>query len=277
MRRVWLRFGICVIVLLYFLSHATVQAKTKTSRASKPQFTAQAIIIVNTSKNKVLYSRNIHKRFPPASTVKLLTGLLACEQLGPQTPVTISKKAAAAEPTKLWLRAGDVYGATDLINAMLMSSANDASIALAEAVAGSEGAFANTMNKRARQLGAKNSHFTNASGLPDSNQYATAYDLYRIARTALQRQEIYNIMRTPQKRIKSRRGRATSFTNHNKLVFRKNYPTVVLKTGYTRSAKHCYAGKIYLDGKEYAFAFLKSSSPWKDIDRIISLIRQSKS
>lgn len=275
MKKALLRTVVCVVFFLCAVFPFIAYAKT--NRDKSQLFSAQAIIIVNVSQEVVLYSRNIRKRYAPASTVKILTALVALEELGSRAQVAVSKKAAETERTKIWLPRGAVYSALDLINAILISSANDASVALAEAVAGTEEAFAQKMNKKARQLGARNSNFVNASGLPDKNQYTTAYDLYLITKAALRKSEIYNIMRKRKESIKGTRGKEITLVNHNKLIFRKNYPTVLLKTGYTRSAKHCYAGKIYLNGREYVFAFLKSSKPWKDIDRIISFIKSIKS
>lgn len=276
MKRIVAVFAVCCFIFACHTPHAIAKSKKKGTAGKGQLFSAKAIIIVNASKGKVLYSRNIHQRLAPASTVKILTALVALEQLGAHADVTVSKKAADAQPTKLWLSPGSVYDSLELINAILISSANDASVALAEAAAGTETAFAAMMNKKAKRLGAKNSHFTNASGLPEKNQYTTVYDLYRITRKALSQPDINSIMRKPKERIRSRGGKEIALVNHNKLLFRKNYPTVLLKTGYTRSAKHCFAGKIYMNGGEYIFAFLKSSNPWKDVDAIVSFIKRNK-
>ena len=276
MKRILVGLVVCIFVVLCHAPHLIAKSKTKSVVSEGQLFSAKAIIIVKASTGKVLYSRNIHQRFAPASTVKILTAFVALEQLGMRAHVSVSRKAANAQPTKLCLSPGSVYDSLDLINAILISSANDASVALAEAAAGTEEEFAKKMNKKAKQLGAKNSNFTNASGLPDKNQYTTVYDLYRITKKALSQPDINSIMRKRKERIKSLGGKENALLNHNKLLFRKNYPTVLLKTGYTRSAKHCFAGKIYVNGSEYVFAFLKSSKPWKDIDAIISFIKRSK-
>jgi len=224
--------------------------------------------------NRVLYSKKRHKKYAPASTIKVLTGLIAIEGLGLNKDVKISRKASQAEPTKIWLPEGAVYKSGDLINAVLISSANDASVAVAEAVSGSESAFAKKMTKRARAMGAKNSNFKNASGLPAKGQYSTAYDLYRIMKYAIKNDDVYNIMKTKRKKIKGTKGKQVPLVNHNKLLFKKSYPLIVLKTGYTKSAKHCYVGKIYYKGRQYVFAFLKSRKPWSDIDAFIRLIKK---
>lgn len=236
--------------------------------------TAESAILVDVTANKVLYSKKRHRKLAPASTIKVLTGLIAIEELGLDKNVKISKRASRTQPTKVWLSEGAVYSSGDLINAVLISSANDASVAVAEAVSGSEWRFAQKMNKRAKELGAKNSNFLNASGLPVKGQYSTAYDLYRIMKGAIKNDHVYDIMRRKRKKIKGTKGKTIKLKNHNKLLFKKSYPLVVLKTGYTKSAKHCYVGKIYYKGRQYVFAFLKSRKPWSDIDAFLRLIKR---
>lgn len=275
-----LRFLIIFLFVLFCIENQSFAKSKKQSKSrKKDSISAEAVILVDVSKNKILYSLRIHKKYAPASTVKILTALVALEELGENTNVKISKKASQVEPSKLWLTEGQIYNSLDLINAVLISSANDASVALAEAVAQTEEGFAKKMDKRAKQLGAKNSRFMNASGLPAKNQYSTAYDLYRITKAALKNPDICNIMKKKKEKIKCVNGNGKEYTliNHNKLVFKNSNPTILLKTGYTKSAKHCYAGKIYMNGKEYVFAFLKSRNPWDDIDYLVSLIKRKKS
>lgn len=268
MKRLFAVFTTCLFILSCCRVLSFAESK------NQKLVTAQSAILVDVTANKVLYSKKRHKKFAPASTIKILTGLIAIEELGLDKNVEISKKASKAEPTKVWLPEGAVYKSGDLISAVLISSANDASVALAEAVSGSEWKFAKKMNQRAKELGAKNSNFLNASGLPAKGQYSTAYDLYRIMKGAIKNDHVYDIMRQKRKKIKGGKGKTIKLRNHNKLLFKKSYPLVVLKTGYTKSAKHCYVGKIYLNGRQYVFAFLKSRKPWRDIDRFIKLIKR---
>jgi len=270
------KFYTVLFICFFVLFNCSSQAFSKTSKKSskKQLFTAPSAILVDVTRNKIIFSRQIHKKYPPASTIKILSALIALEELGYNSEVGISRKASLAEPSKVWLPEGAIFNSFDLISAVLISSANDASVALAEAVSGNEQAFAKKMNKKAKSFGTKNSNFTNASGLPSKSQYSTAYDLYRITKFALQRKDICNIMRKKREEIKGTKGNEINLVNHNKLLFKKSYPTVLLKTGYTKSAGHCYCGKIYYNGREYVFAFLKSRKPWKDIDYLISLIKK---
>lgn len=245
------------------------------AKSDKKEFmTAQAAIIVDLNKNKTIYAKNIHSRLAPASTTKVLTALVVLEKLGVERNVEISGNASIVEPTQIGLRQGVMYNSLDLLNAVLISSANDASVALAEATAGSESEFAVMMNKKARSLGAKRSHFANASGLSAKNQYSTAYDLYRIVKAALNNPVIYQIMKKKIEKIKDSKGNEIALKNHNRLLFRMSYPLVLGKTGYTITAKHCYAGVAYFGDRSYAVVILKSRKPWQDIEILLKLIRK---
>jgi len=267
MRKFYLRYSICLLVLFCFVLTSFAEFD------KKKLVTAQSAILVDLNKNKILYSKNIHTKRAPASTIKILTALVALEKIGTNADVKISKNATSVEPTKIWLAQGAKYNSLDLINAILISSANDASIALAEAVSGSEPEFAKIMTMRAKQLGAKNSNFKNASGLPKKNQYSTAYDLYRIVKAALKNSVIYQTMKKKREKIKGTLGKEITLTNHNKMLFRKVYPLVLVKTGYTKSARHCFAGVAYFGKRKYAIIILKSRKPWTDIENLLELIK----
>ncbi|MDD5617820.1 MAG: D-alanyl-D-alanine carboxypeptidase [Candidatus Omnitrophica bacterium] len=261
----------CLCFLLCFVINCFAKTAPKSS-----SITAASAIVVDLKKNKIVYSRSIHAKRAPASTLKILTALIALEKLGPDASVTISRKASLSEPSKIWLKPGEKYRSLDLIKAVLICSANDASVALAEAVAGSESQFAKMMNKKARSLGAKNSNFINASGLPAKNQYSTVYDLYRITKAALKNPVINQIMQKKKTAIQNSDGREISLVNHNKLLFRMTYPLVLGKTGYTKTARHCYASIAYFENKEYAIVILKSRKPWTDMENLLKLIRNRK-
>jgi len=268
MNRKYLAAGICLCFLFLYVFNCFAKLEKKASVV-----TASSAIVVDLKKNKIAYSKNIHIKRAPASTIKILTALVALERLGPDTIVEVSRNASLAEPSKIWLKPGEKYRSIDLIKAVLISSANDASVALAEAVAGSESQFAKIMNKKARSLGAKNSNFINASGLPAKNQYTTAYDLYRITKAALKNPVIYQIMKKKKTVIQGSDGRSIDLVNHNKLLLKKSYPLVLVKTGYTKSARHCYSGIAYAKNKEYAIVILRSRKPWTDIDNLLGLVK----
>lgn len=265
------RFYILASVCLFILFFCVVSCFAKASKKNN-SITAKSAIVIDLKKNKIIYSKNIHIIRAPASTIKILTALVALEKLGPDAIVEISRNASSAEPSKIWLRPGEKYRSIDLIKAVLMSSANDASVALAEAVAGSESKFTNLMNSKARSLGARHSNFMNSSGLPAKNQYSTAYDMARIIKAALNNPVVYQIMKKKKTVIQSSEGRKVTLVNHNRLLFRKTYPLVLGKTGYTINARHCYASVAYFEKKDYAVVILKSQKPWSDMEAILKFI-----
>lgn len=261
--------------LLFFLAGAvlagapSVEARSAKRSKGRSVITAQAVYAVDTTNRKVLYERNARSKFFPASTAKLLTALVVLDKLDLKDRVSVSARATAVSPTKAGLRRGVTYRVDDLLKVLLANSANDAGVALAEAVAGSESAFAALMNQKAKALGARSSHFENATGLPDSRQVTTAYDLSLITRAALGRKFIAAIMKQKVVTITGSDGQAITRQNHNKLLWRIDEPCVLGKTGYTKVAGHCYAGIAYYDDRRVSVVILKSRSPWQDICLIL--------
>jgi D-alanyl-D-alanine carboxypeptidase len=158
----------------------------------------------------------------------------------------------------------------------LAASANDAAVALAEGVAGSEGEFAVLMNRKARGLGMHDSHFANATGLPDKSQRSSARDLAILTRAAFRHPFIKKVMAEKRVTITGSDGRKISRVNHNKLLWHLDRPQVLGKTGYTRSAKHCYAGIAYYDDRRVSLVILKSRKPWADIFSVLGVPRNAR-
>jgi D-alanyl-D-alanine carboxypeptidase len=153
----------------------------------------------------------------------------------------------------------------------LAASANDAAVALAEAVAGSEDAFAGLMDRKARDLGMTDSHFTNATGLPDTSQRSSAHDLAILSHAAFHHPFIKKAMAKKRVTITDSNARKISRVNHNKMLWRLNHPRVLGKTGYTRSAQHCYAGMAYYHDRRVSLVILKSRQPWADIVSLLDV------
>lgn len=247
-------------------------AEAKPAKAKKrPQasVSAQAVYAVDYTNRKVLFSRNAKKKYFPASTTKLLTALVVLDEMDLSDRVTVSRSAVNVSPTKAGLTRGAAYTVNDLLRVLLATSANDAGVALAEAVSGSESAFAALMNKKAKALGAVNSHFKNATGLPNKEQVTTAYDLSIITRAAMSREFIADVMKQKSVTIMGSDGKKITRKNHNKLLWRIDEPCILGKTGYTVSAGHCYAGVAYYGDHRVSVVILKSRRPWQDICLIL--------
>ena len=203
---------------------------------AKSENTKYASIVVDAETGKVLRSRNAEKQLYPASLTKIMTlymtfDALSKGQIRLSDRVTMSKRAAGMEPSKLNIPAGSSIKVEDAIYALVTKSANDVAVALGEHIAGSEWAFANKMTSKARTLGMKDTTFKNASGLPDSSQKTTARDMAILARALIYNHpQYYHYFST-----KNFKYRGANYGNHNKLL--KSYEGMDgIKTGYIHAS-----------------------------------------
>jgi D-alanyl-D-alanine carboxypeptidase (penicillin-binding protein 5/6) len=236
--------------------------------AADPNPSAGAALIMDAETGEVLYEKNAHVPLPMASTTKVMTGLLGVERLRPHEIIQVSVHAASMGPSKIYLKPGEQMRADDLLQAILLKSANDASAALAEKIGGSETAFAKVMTRRARELGAHNTHFENASGLPADDHYSTVYDLAVILRYAMQRPDFAEIMQMKTASIESLTGRSWTVRNHNRLLW--TFPGALGgKTGWTRASRHCYVGMVEHGGRTLIVSVLASTRLWTDVNELL--------
>jgi len=235
---------------------------------------ALSAVALDGSTGKILFAKNPHLKIPPASTTKLVTAMVVLDNLPLNAKVKISKNAASTPSIPPKLYPGEVYTVKDLLYLMLMKSSNQAAVALAEAVAGSEDNFAVLMNEKVKSLGLKESHFSTASGLPAPNQYTTSYDLAMILYEALKYPLIRKIISTRVKVIKSARGRTLIIKNTNHLLRDPSLRGEIIggKTGFTRASKHCLVNAINFHGRLIITAILgapKRSILWLDSKKLI--------
>jgi D-alanyl-D-alanine carboxypeptidase (penicillin-binding protein 5/6) len=235
---------------------------------AEPSPSAAAALVMDAATGEALYEKNPHLPLPMASTTKVMTALLGLERLRPHELVAVSAYAASMAPSKIYLKPGELIRVDDLLQAILLKSANDASAALAEKVSGSEAAFARLMTRRARDLGALNTHFENASGLPADDHYSTAYDLAILLRYAMRRPDFAEIMQMKTASVESVAGRMWNIRNHNRLLW--TFPGALGgKTGWTRASRHCYVGMVESGGRTLIVSVLASSRLWDDIRELL--------
>lgn len=211
------------------------------STVSAEEIKSRAAVVIDAGTGRVLYAKNPDLRLLPASTTKLMTALVVLERANLDDVVTVSRNAAYAPPTKIGLRQGDQVTIETLLNAALIKSANDAAVALAEAVAGSEEAFAELMNRKALALGLTDTRYVNSNGLPGSGQYITAYDLAEIMRMAIRYPLLREILGTRVTEVSTEGGKTMFVKNTNRLLWADD-EFMGGKTGYTRAARHCFVG-----------------------------------
>jgi|WetSurSiteA1Bulk_404760.scaffolds.fasta_scaffold00231_5 serine-type D-Ala-D-Ala carboxypeptidase (penicillin-binding protein 5/6) len=233
---------------------------------------SRAVVVMEASTGKTLYAKNPNLKRPPASTTKLMTAILALENTNLQDVVVISSEVAATPPHKAGFREGEKVTVEQLLYAALLGSANDAAVALAEAVSGSEGRFVELMNRKAIAVGALNTRFINANGLPGPGQYTTASDLAKIMSYALRYPKLKDIIGTKTAEVTTERGRTFFVKNTNRLLWSEE-DLVGGKTGYTRSARHCFVCAAERDNDTIIVALLGSPSRetlWSESERLIS-------
>lgn len=233
---------------------------------------APSAVLLDGHTQKVLYAKAPHTKRAPASTTKLLTVMVALDHLPLDREVRIPPGMQYVQPSKIGLSTGERFLVRDLVRAALIRSANDAAESLAILTAGSKPGFAELMNSKVKSIGAKNSRFVNASGLPAEGQYSTAYDLARIMMAASRYPFIVNTLKVRSAVIYSRGGRKIPLNNCNKMLWRTQ--GVIGKTGWTRAARHCFAGRVQSRGKVIFVGLMGSSKRqylWSDLRRIAAI------
>ncbi len=234
------RFFYALAIALLFLPIVSVHAEQpKVELATE----ARSAILIERDTGAILYEKNAHEPLPPASMTKIMTMLLIMEaidqgKLKLDERVRASEYAASMGGSQIFLEPGEEMTVDDLLKGIAIGSGNDASVALAERIAGSEEAFVHMMNEKARQLGLKHTAFENTTGLPAKNHYSTAYDMAVMAKELLKYDLITKYTGTYEDYLRENTDKKFWLVNTNRLV--KFYPGVDgLKTGYTSEAKYC--------------------------------------
>lgn len=237
-----------------------------------PTIAAKAHILLDYHSGKVLTDGNPDMRVEPASITKLMTayiiyGAMKRGDLTSETPVTISEKAWRMQGSKMFVRVGNQVKVDDLLKGMIIQSGNDATIALAEHIAGSEDAFANMMNHEAQRLGMTGTHFVNSTGWPDANHYSTARDLAKLMAAV--------IRDFPEQYVREREKEFVwnniKQHNRNRLLWRD--PSVDGgKTGHTESAGFCLVASAEREGMRLISVVLGTASDDARAEQSLSLL-----
>ncbi|MGC2872272.1 D-alanyl-D-alanine carboxypeptidase family protein [Ihubacter sp. mB4P-1] len=215
----------------------------------------KAAVLIDADTGKVIFQQNAHKELPPASVTKVMTMLLAMEAIEDgkvklTDQVTISERAASMGGSQMYMEVGETHTLEELLQGIAIVSANDGCVATAEYIAGSEEVFVEKMNKRAQELGMRDTHFVNTNGLPVTDHYTSAYDIAVMSRLLLKHKETQKWFNTWQTTIKvGLPGKEKDFglTNTNKLI--KQYPGANgIKTGFTQEAGYCLSASAERDG-----------------------------
>lgn len=252
-RRIAACFLAAVVALMTF--------STRVTALSAEELPAPSAVLMEASTGKVLFEKNAHEQRPCASITKVMTLLLVMEALDEgrihlEDMVSASEHASSMGGSDIWLEPGETMSVDDLLKATVIVSANDAAVALAEYVSGSEEAFVQRMNERAAELGMTNTVFKNCNGLDEDGHVTTAYDIALMSRALIQHEKIFDYTQVWMDEL---RGGKTQLVNTNKLL--KSYSGITgLKTGTTGKAGSCMAATAERDGMSLVAVVLGCAS-----------------
>jgi D-alanyl-D-alanine carboxypeptidase (penicillin-binding protein 5/6) len=248
------------------LSHSNI-ANAYAAEGADFDIDAKSAVLMEVSSGKVLYQKNPHEKLPPASVTKVMTMLLTLEAVDSgkiklSDKVTISEHACSMGGTQLFLAPGEIRTVEELLKGVSIESANDAAVALAEYLEGSEELFVKKMNERAKQLGMNDTNFSNCNGLPIENHYTSAWDIALMSRELLKHPKILDYTKIWMETLSEGRKQPFTMVNKNRLV--KFYEGCDgLKTGSTSEAKFCISATALRNNMRLIASVM--ASPTRDI------------
>lgn len=239
------------LIILFTMFYSSVWAE--------PDINSPTYILIDSKTGRVLQEKDPDKKMYPASTTKIMTAILCIEKGNLEDIVTIGNNPPLIErgSSQIYLVPGEQLTLEQLLYALMLESANDAAVAIAEHISGSVEEFAKLMNEKAKELGAINTNFVNPHGLPDDNHYTTSKDLAMIARYGMSLPKFREVVKTVKYTIPktNKQPERDYITNSNKSIWTINkkyhyeYATGI-KTGYTMKAKNCFVSGAQKDGME---------------------------
>ena len=272
-RKIFSLIIFAIILCSTFSYTLAVTLAEKTNELEK-NLSSEAVLLMEASTGKVVYEKNGYEKKYPASTTKIMTAILAIEHCNLNETATASEFAINSVPSGYStanIQIGETLSVKDLLYALMLQSANESAVILAEHVSGSQEAFANLMNEKAKELGCKNTHFINPNGIHNENHYTTAYDLALIAQYAMKNQTFRDIVKTTSFTLPattSYPSESRTYANTNNLIIydARNRPdnyyykyATGIKTGYTSAAKNCLVASAEKNGIEYISVVLGAS------------------
>lgn len=248
-----MKTGLAALVTALLLLPGIAQADELPMKAEAPiTLTSPSAILCEASTGQVIFEKNADERRPVASVNKVMTILLTLEavdegRVSLEDQVTVSPRAASMGGSQAFLDAGERYKLSELLKTVIVASANDSAVALAEHLAGTEESFVQLMNARAEELGLTNTHYANCTGLPAQEHYTTARDVAKLSAQLDLHPIYYRYSTIWMDEIKHRGGRVTSLTNTNRLI--RFYPGCDgYKTGSTNEARYCVSATAKKEG-----------------------------
>ena len=253
-----------MVICVFFVTPMTLYAETGTepmpAPGPGPNVFGQFAVSIDAKTGDVLYDKNAHQHAFPASMTKVLTAILLMEHTKPEEQFTFSQPALDQEKSnyQLEFQVGETINRNTALTILMVLSANDVAYAIGERIGGSIENFANMMNEKAKQLGAKDSHFITPNGLHDPNHYTTAYDMAMITRGIQQYPEILQAMNTKRTTVTTSRQTVSIF---NKANYFENPYSIGGKTGFTNEARNTLVLLNEKDGNRIINVVMASQRP----------------
>lgn len=258
-----MKFLKAIFLTFFIMTNVTPQALAQNTPSSNnvPQVRGEGAYLIDVTTGQTLFEKNPDELLAPASTTKIMTGLLAIEHGNLDDTVTASSTMLNNKlvyGTQIYLVPGEKMLLRDYLYALFLNSANDAAVAIAEHIGSSLPNFVSMMNERAAEIGAARTHFVNPSGLTETGHVTSAHDLALIARVAYQNPMFAEYVRTKSHTIsRSRSDVPILMVNENKLLW-KDSAVDGIKTGYTAAAENCLVASVTRDGRQLIGVILKS-------------------
>lgn len=251
--------------MISFIHGCNVVAVEELQMLPAPSVSARAAVLMCADNNQVLYSKKPNEQLPMASTTKIMTSLLAIEEMELNNrEVTITDEMVRVEGSSMGLLPGNIVDLYALAQGMLMCSGNDAANSAAFAICGSKQEFAKKMNEKAKQIGMNNTLFVTPSGLDEGGHHSTAYDMALLGSYAMENKSFADIVSQKCMKVCFIKPQQTcSFANHNRLL--KMYkPCIGIKTGFTEKAGRCLVSCAEKNGTKLIAVTLNAPNDWND-------------
>lgn len=253
-----------IAILLTIFCLFGLNGRVFASKEPSLNLNCKSAILVENSTGKVLYEMNSHEKVYPASVTKIMVMLLTMEAIDRgdiklTDKVVVSPRAKSMGGSTMFLEQGEIRTVEELLKGVAVESANDASVALAEFLAGTEEAFVEKMNNRAKELGMKDTHFVNCTGFFDSNHYTSAYDVAVMSRELLKHSKILDYTKIWMETISEGRKEPFTLVNRNKMI-RSYKGCDGLKTGYVKESMYCISATAQRNGIRFISVIMGAPS-----------------
>lgn len=270
---------ICAILfaLLLMIMAASFSTSTITADANEIKYTAKAVCLMDNCSGEIAFEKDGKSRLPIASMTKIMTLNVIFDEIDNgnlkiDDKIMVSKNAMGMGGSQVFLESGAEYLAKDLIKSIVIASANDSCVAIAEHIAGSEEGFTDLMNEKATKLNMLDTNFANVTGLPSINGYSSAIDMCIAMRELITHKEYFEFSRIWTDEISHPQGRITEISNTNKLL-RRNIGVDAGKTGFTLEALHCITATSVKGNQRYIACVIGADSSLSRFDQCENLLK----